>query len=162
MRPFAYGPSGRGEISGMDNPDVVFTADFTSTRQWVAGRSSAYPDGGPVNPADNKLDYLVPDASYSRTGVFRAVRRPDGLWNTGLLTTEGSQDGFQVRTGDELEARVRLPVETVVELLETMLAGVIAQTANKLRQGSSIHAPDPELLADFFLGGVVGPVAPTS
>jgi hypothetical protein len=90
---------------------VVFTADFTSIRQWVAGRSWAYPDGGPVNPGDNKLDYLVPDASYSRTGVFRAVRRPDGLWNTGLLTTEGSQDGFQVRTGDVLEASVRLPRE---------------------------------------------------
>ena len=56
--------------------------------------------------------------------------------------------------------RLRLPVETVVELLELTLAGVIAQAANKLRQGSSVHPPDPELLADFFLGGVLGPVAP--
>ena len=89
--------------------DVVFTADFTSTRQWVAGRSWAYPDGGPVNPRDDKLDHLTADPSYSRTGVFRATRRPDGLWNAGLLTTEGSEDGFMVRSGDVLEARVRLP-----------------------------------------------------
>ncbi|GAA0302278.1 hypothetical protein GCM10010302_45940 [Streptomyces polychromogenes] len=90
----------------------VFTADFTSTAQWVAGRSWAYPDGGPVNPGDNKLDHLVEDPSYSRSGTFRATRRPDGNWDTGLLTTEGSDQGFTVRTGDVLEARVRLPTET--------------------------------------------------
>ncbi|MFF7489406.1 beta-glucanase [Streptomyces luteogriseus] len=90
---------------------VVFTADFTSTAQWVAGRSWAYPGGGPVNPRDDKLDYLVTDGAYSRSGVFRARRRPDGRWNTGLLTTEGSQEGFTVRAGDVLEARVRLPKE---------------------------------------------------
>ncbi|MFG2606341.1 beta-glucanase [Streptomyces sp. NPDC048514] len=90
---------------------VVFTADFTSTTQWVAGRSWAYPGGGPVNPRDDKLDYLVPDAGYSRSGVFRARRRPDGRWNTGLLTTEGSEEGFTVQPGDVLETRVRLPRE---------------------------------------------------
>ncbi|WP_439333419.1 hypothetical protein [Streptomyces cahuitamycinicus] len=51
------------------------------------------------------------DAAYSRSGVFRARRRQDGRWNTGLLTTEGSQEGFTVRAGDVLEARVRLPEE---------------------------------------------------
>ncbi|MEU0057572.1 beta-glucanase [Streptomyces sp. NPDC006334] len=90
---------------------VVFTADFASERQWVAGRSWAYPGGGPTNRGDNKLDYLTADPTYSRTGTFRATRRPDGLWDTGLLTTEGSADGFMVRTGDRLDARVRLPVE---------------------------------------------------
>lgn len=89
----------------------VFTADFESVTQWVAGRSWAYPNGGPTNPGDNKLDYLVSDASYSRTGTFRATRRPDGKWNAGLLTTEGSDEGFMVRTGDVLESRVRLPAE---------------------------------------------------
>lgn len=90
---------------------AVFTADFASPAQWVAGRSWAYPDGGPVNPGDNKLDHLVADPAYSRGGVFRATRRPDGDWDAGLLTTEGSDEGFMVRTGDVLEARVRLPVE---------------------------------------------------
>ncbi|MFF5858076.1 beta-glucanase [Streptomyces sp. NPDC012751] len=93
-------------------PDAVFTADFASTAQWVAGRSSAYPGGGPVNPGDDKLDYLVADADHSRSGVFRATRRADGLWDTGLLTTEGSEEGFTLRTGDVLETRVRLPEET--------------------------------------------------
>ncbi|GAA1581035.1 hypothetical protein GCM10009731_38800 [Streptomyces globosus] len=90
---------------------TVFTADFTSTTQWVAGRSWAYPDGGPVNPGDNKLDHLVPDPAYSRSGTFRATRRPDGKWDAGLLTTEGSREGFQLRAEDVLEARVRLPRE---------------------------------------------------
>ncbi|MFE9877857.1 beta-glucanase [Streptomyces sp. NPDC005784] len=92
--------------------DVVFTADFASTRQWVAGHSWAYPDGGPVNPGDGKLDHLVTDPAYCRTGLFRATRRPDGEWDAGLLTTEGSADGFMVRTGDVLETRFRLPTVT--------------------------------------------------
>jgi hypothetical protein len=87
----------------------VFRADFSSTRQWVAGRSSAYPNGGPTNPDDNKLDHLTADPDYSRDGVFQATRRDDGLWDAGLLTTEGSEDAFMVRTGDILEARLRLP-----------------------------------------------------
>ncbi|MBP0461228.1 beta-glucanase [Streptomyces bomunensis] len=88
---------------------MCFEADFASAGQWVAGRTSAYPDGGPVNPGDNKLDHLVSGASFCRDGTFRARRRPDGLWDTGLLTTEGSRDGFMVRTGDVLDVRVRLP-----------------------------------------------------
>lgn len=90
--------------------DTVFVADFTSDSQWVAGRSWAYPDGGPTNPGDDKLDHLTADPAYSRTGMFRATRRPDGLWDTGLLTTEDSAEDFMVRTGDRLEARVKLPV----------------------------------------------------
>ncbi|MEU5975459.1 beta-glucanase [Streptomyces sp. NPDC047315] len=78
----------------------------------MAGRSWAYPGGGPVNPGDNKLDHLVADPAYSRGGVFRATLRPDGLWDAGLLTTEGSDEGFVLRAGDVLEARVRLPTET--------------------------------------------------
>ncbi|MET9505147.1 beta-glucanase [Streptomyces sp. NPDC006622] len=92
--------------------DVCFRADFASAGQWVAGRSWAYPDGGPVNPDDDKLDHLVADPAYARAGTFRATRRADGLWDTGLLTTEGSDEDFQARTGDRLETRVRLPAET--------------------------------------------------
>ncbi|CCK24871.1 hypothetical protein BN159_0492 [Streptomyces davaonensis JCM 4913] len=91
--------------------EVVFVADFTSDRQWVAGRSWAYPDGGPTNPGDDKLDHLTQDPTYFHNGTFRATRRPDGLWDTGLLTTEESPEAFMVRTGDRLETRVRLPVE---------------------------------------------------
>ncbi|GEB57231.1 beta-glucanase [Streptomyces gardneri] len=97
--------------SSSPSSEPVFTADFSSPGQWIAGRSWAYPDGGPVNPGDNKLDHLVEDPAYSRSGLFRATRRRDGLWDAGLLTTEGSPEGFQVRAGDSLEARVRLPEE---------------------------------------------------
>ncbi|QES52795.1 beta-glucanase [Streptomyces venezuelae] len=91
---------------------MAFTADFGSTTQWVAGRSWAYPNGGPVNPRDDKLDHLVADPAYSRSGVFRATRRTDGNWNTGLLTTEGSEEEFLMQAGDLLETRVRLPEQT--------------------------------------------------
>lgn len=101
-------PSAETILSGTE---VVFTADFASTRQWVAGRSWAYPNGGPINPGDNKLDHLTADPAYSRSGTFRATRRKDGRWDTGLLTTEGSEEDFTVRAGDVLEARVRLPYE---------------------------------------------------
>lgn len=101
-------PGGGG---GPGGGEVVFTADFASASQWVAGRSWAYPGGGPENPGDNKLDHLVEDPAYSRGGVFRATRREDGKWDAGLLTTEGSEQGFMVRAGDVLEARVKLPVE---------------------------------------------------
>ncbi|MFJ8668819.1 beta-glucanase [Streptomyces sp. NPDC093600] len=105
---------GRGRATSDGAPrtgEPVFTADFASTEQWVAGRSWAYPDGGPTNPGDNKLDHLVEDPAYSRSGRFRATRRTDGNWDAGLLTTEGSAEGFMVRAGDVLEARVRLPEE---------------------------------------------------
>lgn len=100
-----------GPAAAHDGPPD-FEADFRSEAQWVAGRSWAYPGGGPVNPGDNKLDHLTPDPAYSRGGTFRATRRPDGNWNAGLLTTEGSREGFMVRAGDVLSARVRLPEET--------------------------------------------------
>jgi hypothetical protein len=89
--------------------DVVLTADFASESQWVAGRSWAYPGGGPTNPGDDKLDHLTADPGHARTGTFRATRRADGLWDTGLLTTEESAEGFMLRTGDRLDAAVRLP-----------------------------------------------------
>ncbi|SCK15697.1 beta-glucanase [Streptomyces sp. WMMB 322] len=106
-RPPAAGP----DRSGAPRGGPVFVADFSSTRQWEAGRSWAYPGGGPTNPGDNKLDHLVADPSYSRGGVFRATRRASGMWSAGLLTTEDSREGFTLRTGDVLRTRLRLPEE---------------------------------------------------
>jgi hypothetical protein len=57
-------------------------SDGETAAQWAAGRSWAYPGGGPVNPRDDKLD-------------------------PGLFTTEGSQEGFTVRAGDVLEVDLR-------------------------------------------------------
>ncbi|WP_280728088.1 beta-glucanase [Kitasatospora sp. MAA4] len=67
------------------------------------------------NPGNGKLDHLVPTAASSKQGylTITATARPDGRWNTGLLTTGDSCDsggsGVQVRTGDLLLAHVRLP-----------------------------------------------------
>ncbi len=58
------------------------------------------------------------------------------------------------------ERRLRHPVDTVVDLLELTLAGAIAQSASRLRGGTEAQPPDPALLAEFFLNGVVGPVDP--
>ncbi|MFJ1703677.1 beta-glucanase [Kitasatospora sp. NPDC088346] len=100
-------PQERPELA-VDIRRTVFTADFTSTRQWVAGRSSAYPGMGPTNRGDHKLDYLTPRRIEG--GTFAATRRGAGdLWDCDLLTTEGSPDGFQLRTGDALRAEVTLP-----------------------------------------------------
>ncbi|MFI9275662.1 beta-glucanase [Kitasatospora sp. NPDC052896] len=87
---------------------TVFTADFGSARQWMAGRTSAYPRMGPTNRSDHKLDHLtVRDCS---DGVFAATpRRGDDLWDCDLLTTEGSPQAFQVRAGDVVRGRFTLP-----------------------------------------------------
>jgi beta-glucanase (GH16 family) len=84
--------------------------------RWVGDRTSAfrYRDH---NPDDNKLDWLDPACVTVSGGVATFIAVPDGralengrpAWRTGLLTTEYSAEGFQVRTGDLVEAHVRLP-----------------------------------------------------
>ena len=71
-------------------------------------------------------------------------------------STTTAQLRVQLRRLLEPDAdRLRHPLDTAVELLELTLIGAVAQTANRARQGSGIHAPDPAVLADFFLRGVV-------
>ncbi|MFJ8631539.1 beta-glucanase [Streptomyces sp. NPDC093568] len=87
--------------------------------RWVGDRTSAfrYCDH---NPDDNKLDRLDPACVSVSGGMATFVAVPDGrplengreAWRTGLLTTEYSAEGFQVRTGDLVEIRVRLPFGT--------------------------------------------------
>ncbi|GAA0700641.1 hypothetical protein GCM10010193_64260 [Kitasatospora atroaurantiaca] len=63
---------------------------------------------GPTNRSDHKLDHLRP--RYCPGGVFRAeAREADDLWDCDLLTTEGSPEAFEVRTGDVIDARITLP-----------------------------------------------------
>lgn len=87
--------------------------------KWVGDRSSAYRYCD-HNPDDNKLDWLDPRCVTVRDGVATFTAVPAGrtlengrpAWHTGLLTTEYSAEGFQVRTGDHVETRVRLPAGT--------------------------------------------------
>ncbi|MQS15567.1 beta-glucanase [Streptomyces kaniharaensis] len=84
--------------------------------RWIGDRTSAY-EFGNTNPNDDKLDLLstsavgVANGSVTFTATPSSTTLPNGkqAWTTGLLTTEGSQEGFQVRTGDYIESRVLLP-----------------------------------------------------
>ncbi|WP_236654250.1 glycoside hydrolase family 16 protein [Streptacidiphilus anmyonensis] len=93
-----------------------FSSPLTWGRRWVGDTTSAY-EYGNHNPNDNKLDWLDPSAVSVADGVATFTARPGShtlrngrrAWTTGLLTTEGSQEGFQVTTGDHIETRVQLP-----------------------------------------------------
>ena len=96
-----------------------FSSPLTYGSRWVGSTTSAFAYGN-HNPGDNKLDWLSPNAVSVADGVatFTATPSSNTLengkkgWTTGLLTTEGSTQGFQVRTGDYAEARVQLPTST--------------------------------------------------
>ncbi|MFF4339196.1 hypothetical protein ACFY00_04545 [Kitasatospora sp. NPDC001540] len=96
-----------------------FSGPIAWGSKWTGDRSSAY-RYGTHNPDDNKLDWLAPSAVTVSGGVATFTATPSAhtlengkqAWDTGLLTTEYSQDGFQVRTGDYIEARVKLPSGT--------------------------------------------------
>jgi beta-glucanase (GH16 family) len=87
--------------------------------RWVGDRSSAYRYGD-HNPDDNKLDWLTPDcvtvaggtATFTAAPADRILENGRRAWCTGLLTTEYSDEAFQVRTGDHVETRVKLPSGT--------------------------------------------------
>ncbi|WP_081952208.1 glycoside hydrolase family 16 protein [Kitasatospora phosalacinea] len=99
---------------------LVFDENFTDPPQlgttWNATTASAYRYGN-HNPDDDKLDWLQPGALSTRDGAntFTATSGANRLengkqsWDTGLLTTENTQQGFQVRPGDYAEVRLQLP-----------------------------------------------------
>ena len=75
--------------------------------RWVGDRTSAYRYAN-HNPDDNKLDWLDPGcvkvsssvATFTATPAHHTLENGRHAWRTGLLTTEYSDEGFQVRTGD--------------------------------------------------------------
>ncbi|MFJ1709650.1 beta-glucanase [Kitasatospora sp. NPDC088346] len=93
-----------------------FSAPLVPGARWMADRTSAY-EFGNHNPKDDKLDWLDPSAVGVADGIATFTARPGThtlesgrrAWDTGLLTTEGSTEGFQVRTGDYVETRVQMP-----------------------------------------------------
>ncbi|MFC7220984.1 hypothetical protein ACFQLX_22915 [Streptomyces polyrhachis] len=112
------GGGGRAAVPGGGKPVWAeeFNEPLTPGKRWTTTGISAYrywnrnPDGG-------KLDWVDPDSVEVSGGVADFVARPapqvleNGrrAWTTGLITTERSAEGFQVRTGDYVEARVQLP-----------------------------------------------------
>lgn len=96
-----------------------FDAPIAWGTTWVGDRTSAYRYVN-HNPDDNKFDWLDPGCVTVSGGVATFTATPAGhtlenglqAWRTGLLTTEYTAEGFQVRTGDCVEVRVELPSGT--------------------------------------------------
>ncbi|MFD7902229.1 hypothetical protein ACFV4G_08280 [Kitasatospora sp. NPDC059747] len=93
-----------------------FNGPINWGQRWVGDKSTAYKYGN-HNPDDNKLDWLDPNnvsvangvATFTATPGSNTLENGKQSWNTGFLTTEGSSEGFQVKTGDYAETRVKLP-----------------------------------------------------
>jgi beta-glucanase (GH16 family) len=117
----AASPAGAAGFTGSAlGKSLVWSEEFDlpiawGTR-WVGDRTSAY-RYATHNPDDNKLDWLDPGcvtvsgsvATFTATPAHHTLENGRRAWRTGLLTTEYSDEGFQVRTGDYAEVRVRLP-----------------------------------------------------
>jgi hypothetical protein len=118
-------PSGSGAIpAGVASSSTpIWSEEFNNPiswgQRWVGDTSTAYRYGN-HNPDDNKLDWLDTNDVSVANGVATFTAQPSShtlengkqAWTTGLLTTEGSKEGFQVRTGDYVEARMKLPTGT--------------------------------------------------
>ncbi|MBV2156231.1 family 16 glycosylhydrolase [Kitasatospora sp. SUK 42] len=113
-------PSTPAQASPIAGKSLTWSDEFNGPiawgQRWVGDKSTAYKYGN-HNPGDNKLDWLNRNNVTVANGVATFTATPGGpalengkqSWNTGFLTTEGSAEGFQVRTGDYAEARVKLP-----------------------------------------------------
>ncbi|MGW2397400.1 glycoside hydrolase family 16 protein [Kitasatospora sp. NPDC001664] len=96
--------------------DQTFNGPLDIGGTWNDSTTSAYRYGN-HNPDDDKLDWIEPAATTtaggrsSFTGSPGTERLENGelAWNTGLLTTESTQQGFQVRPGDYAEVKLQLP-----------------------------------------------------
>ncbi|MET8541875.1 glycoside hydrolase family 16 protein [Kitasatospora sp. NPDC004799] len=117
------GPSTPAPTSPVAGKALTWSDEFNGAiswgQRWVGDKSTAYRYGN-HNPDDNKLDWLNRNnvsvangvATFTATSGGPALENGKPSWNTGFLTTEGSSEGFQVRTGDYAETRVKLPAGT--------------------------------------------------
>lgn len=117
-------PAPTGAVtSPIPGQSLIWSDDFSKGiawgSRWVGNKTSAY-QYGDHNPSDNKLDWLDQNAVTASNGVATFTAQPSShtlengkqAWTTGLLTTEGSSEGFQVKTGEYAETRVKLPAGT--------------------------------------------------
>lgn len=110
--------------AGLSKPTAgktrVFSEEFTRPanwgRRWTRTGTSGY-EFWSHNPNWDKLDWVRPRNVDVSGGLATFVARPGPRklengkrsWDTGLITTEGSREKFQVRPGDYVETRVKLP-----------------------------------------------------
>jgi beta-glucanase (GH16 family) len=117
------GSTSAGSGSPIPGQSLIWSEEFSGPiaygSRWIGDTTSAF-QYGDHNPNDNKLDWLSDSAVSVADGVATFTATPSDhtlengkqAWTTGLLTTEGSTQGFQVRTGEYVETRVQLPTGT--------------------------------------------------
>ncbi|MDH6119763.1 hypothetical protein ABH930_004524 [Kitasatospora sp. GAS204A] len=116
----AQPPAPSTPASPVPGQSLIWSDEFNGPiawgTRWVGDKTSAYQYGN-HNPNDDKLDWLSDSNVSVSNGAATFTAQPsahileNGLqaWTTGFLTTEGSQEGFQVKTGDYVETRVQMP-----------------------------------------------------
>ncbi|MEE1783487.1 hypothetical protein PUR71_11295 [Streptomyces sp. SP17BM10] len=114
-------PRPPGPTSPIPGTKLAWSDEFDgplNAERWNNTKTNAYKYGD-HNPNDDKLDRINPANVTVADGVATFTARPGTFrlpngrtaWETGLLTTEGTREHFQVRAGDYVETRVRLPEE---------------------------------------------------
>lgn len=157
-----------------------FSSPIAWGSKWVGDRTSAYRYGN-HNPDDNKLDWLDPGCVTVADGVVTFTAVPAGhtlenglqAWRTGLLTTEYSDEGFRVRTGDYIETRVALPSgtgawpalwtwkdgENEIDVFEYHSDNPnLLELSNHVNSGCTYHTDDDAVFPDGWvtIGGCCG------
>ncbi|MEZ0089052.1 hypothetical protein [Streptacidiphilus sp. EB129] len=148
-------PTAPATAAPVAGKSLVWSDEFSGPvaygSRWVGSTTPSYRYGN-HNPDDNKLDWLDPSAVTVANGVATFTASPSShtlengnqAWTTGLLTTQGSTEGFQVRTGDYAETRVQLPsAEGAWPALWTWKNGT---TGNGEIDSFEYHPDNPNLL----------------
>ncbi|MDN3022813.1 family 16 glycosylhydrolase [Streptomyces sp. S.PB5] len=104
----------------VEGKTLVFGEEFDGPiewgTKWTGDRTSAFSHVD-HDPEFYNLDWLTKDAVTVHGGLARFTATPSAhtlengkqAWDTGLITTEYTDRGFQVRAGDYIETRVQLP-----------------------------------------------------
>lgn len=107
----------------IEGKSVIFGEEFDAPIQWGTKWNGHHTDAfefGDHNPHFYNLDWISEDqVTVTPDGLGKFSAKPSahtletGLqaWDTGLMTTEYTTKGFQVRTGDYVETRFELPDE---------------------------------------------------
>ncbi len=118
------GPSAASAVSDPTSGKTLvfhdgFTGSTLDTSKWVLNSSWSYPNAGPTNHPNHKLDHFNDSSLTVSGGVasFTATKRSDGDWNTALITTGNARStpsggSFKLKTGDLMLSHVQLPQAT--------------------------------------------------
>lgn len=104
----------------IEGKTLVFGEEFDGPMEWgtkwTGDKTSSFSHGD-HDPEFYNLDWLTKDAVTTQGGLARFTATPSEhvlengkqAWDTGLITTEYTTQGFQVKAGDYIETRVQLP-----------------------------------------------------